>query len=165
MNPFQVLLYVGMICTTDARTMCGVKYLYNYDGDTAKFDLVGQGHPIFSANMDVRLHGIDAPEIDGKGPCEAKRAVEARDFARDIMMKAKRIDLQLLAKDKYFRLLADVVADGYSVAQKMVDAKLAIGYDGGTKLKVDWCKSPPVVGKTDVPPSPLPEPTPAMRQL
>lgn len=163
MNPFTVLLYLGLGCTTDCRTICGVKLVSTYDGDTMTFNLP-QGsvpHPIFNLDMPVRMIGVDAPEMDSKSTCEAKKAVEAKNFTTDALQKAKSIHLFHLARDKYFRLLADVVVDGRSLNQRLVDAKLAVGYDGGTKLKVDWCKNPPVIqGVVEPTPEPVPTTSP-----
>ena len=41
-------------------------------------------------------------------------------------------------RGKYFRILADVYADGVSVADELIKNDFAVKYDGGTKI--DWCK-------------------------
>lgn len=140
MNPLVAAIYLSLACSTDCRTICAVEVLAVHDGDTFTVNLPGQGHPIFTKEIGVRMLGVDAPELDSKEPCEAKKAIEARDFSRNILTKAKKVDLQLMARDKYFRILSDVVADGKSVGQQLIDARLAVPYDGNTKPKRDWCK-------------------------
>lgn len=142
-NLFTVLMFAGMACVPDLKTICGAKFVDAYDGDTFNIDLPGQGHPVFTVNIPVRMLGIDAPEMDSKDPCELKKALEAKTFTKNILSGAKRIDLHFVQRDKYFRILAVPVVDGLSVPQQLADAKLAVGYDGATKPKVDWCSIPP----------------------
>ncbi len=42
--------------------------------------------------------------------------------------------------DKYGRILAHVYYQNENLSQFMIDNKLAVEYDGGTKLVVDWKK-------------------------
>jgi len=42
-----------------------------------------------------------------------------------------------LQRGKYFRIVANVVVDGVSLGQELLDNKLAYEYSGGKKLK--WC--------------------------
>lgn len=145
MNLFTVLMFVGVSCTNDWHTICGAKFIENYDADTFKVNLPGHGHEIFTQNLDIRILGIDAPEMDSLDKCEVEKAKEAREYSKLALTKAKKIDLHYVARDKYFRILAIPVLDGMSLAQLLVDAKLAVGYDGGTKQKIDWCTNPPRV--------------------
>ncbi|SMN17434.1 hypothetical protein CRYPA_1695 [uncultured Candidatus Thioglobus sp.] len=39
-----------------------------------------------------------------------------------------------LQKGKYFRVVANVLVDGVSLGQELLDNKLAYRYDGGRKL-------------------------------
>jgi len=43
-----------------------------------------------------------------------------------------------MKRGKYFRIVADVSIDGKSLAKSLINAKLAVIYDGGKKTK-DWC--------------------------
>jgi endonuclease YncB( thermonuclease family) len=65
-------------------------------------------------------------------------ALEARDFVRAKLANAKEIKLTNLQRGKYFRVVANVVVDGVSLEQELLDNKLAYSYDGGKKLS--WCK-------------------------
>jgi endonuclease YncB( thermonuclease family) len=97
-------------------------------------------NPFFSPIL-VRINGIDAPEIRSRDACEKARAIEAREFLKGILDKAARIDLVNVKKDKYFRLLADVQADGVDVGTEILQKKLARPYHGEAKTAFDWCSS------------------------
>ena len=43
----------------------GAVYVQNYDGDTVTFNLPGL-HPIIGEKINIRVNGIDTPEIRGK---------------------------------------------------------------------------------------------------
>lgn len=72
-------------------------------------------------------------------PCERAAAVVAQQLVRDQLSRAQRVDLERVQRDKYFRILADVRADGESVAQMLISQGLAYPYNGGTKQRIDWC--------------------------
>jgi micrococcal nuclease len=58
----------------------------------------------------------------------------------DILKDAEQIVLRNMERGKYFRVAADVVVDGENLADMLVEAGVAIRYDGGTKTK-NWCGS------------------------
>lgn len=103
-----------------------------YDGDTFKANIC-HIHPIIGEKISVRIAGIDTPEIRGKTEREKRLAIKARDFAEAKLRCAKQVSLRHIRRDKYFRLLADVYCDGQNLAQALIDAKLAVPYDGGKK--------------------------------
>ena len=125
-------------CEHDRKTFRCVKYIRNYDADTITFEIKGV-HPLFGENISVRVLGIDTPEIKTKDNCEKETARVARNMIESILKKAKRIDLANVDRDKYFRILADVIVDGRSIKDILLKNQLAVAYDGGTKAKVDWC--------------------------
>ena len=84
------------------------------------------------------MNGIDTPEIRGKCQYEKDLALKARDFVRNKLADAKEIKLTNLQRGKYFRVVANVLVDGVSLEQELLDNKLAYRYDGGKKLS--WCK-------------------------
>ena len=116
-----------------------VNYLRNYDGDTITFD-IPKIHPLFGRKMSIRLQGVDTAEIRTKDVCEKIAAHEAKAFVEEKLSKAKTIHLLDVSKGKYFRLVADVIFDGVSLSKVLLNRKLAIPYDGGTKPVVDWCR-------------------------
>jgi len=94
-------------------------------------------HPLFGDHIPVRLLGIDTPEIRGQCDKEKALAREARDFVRALLSGAKEIRLVEASREKYFRVLGRLIADGEDVSQALVNARLARAYDGGTKEP--WC--------------------------
>ena len=101
------------------------------DGDTFKVYLACR-YKVFCRAVSVRVRGIDTPELKSKDPAEKERAKQARQFTRDFLTNRK-ITLKQCSKDKYFRLLCNVYADGKSLSSALLEAKLAVPYDGGTK--------------------------------
>ena len=67
--------------------------------------------------------------------CEAEKAAayEARDMLAERLRHAKAIDLREVQRGKYFRLVAEVIADGKNMSDWMLALGLAWPYDGGTR--------------------------------
>lgn len=127
-------------CIHDKDTFRCVKYVRNYDADTITFNVPGV-HPIIGEKINVRVSGVDTPEVKTKFACEKQKARDAKRLVENLLKHAKRIDLTGVSRDKYFRINADVVIDGKSLSSYLLKNGLAYSYDGGTKKKVDWCKS------------------------
>ena len=113
------------------------KVISVYDGDTFRVDIASLP-PIVGKNIAIRVNGVDTPEIRGKCQYEKNLALEARDFVRGKLANAKEIKLTNLQRGKYFRVVANVLVDGVSLEQELLDNKLAYRYDGGKKA--GWCK-------------------------
>ena len=112
------------------------KVISVYDGDTFRVD-IDSLPPIVGKNIPIRLNGVDTPEIQGKCQYEKDLALKARDFVRNKLANAKEIKLTKLQRGKYFRVVADVMIDGVSLEQELLDNKLAYKYTGGKKSS--WC--------------------------
>ena len=109
-------------------------YISNYDGDTITFNL----HPIIGKKIRVRLNGIDTPEIKGKCDKEKYDAEQAREMVGDILKDAEKITLKNMQKGNYFRIASDMIVDGESLGDMLIDAGMAIRYDGRKKTH-KWC--------------------------
>lgn len=133
-------------CEHDALNFHCVKFLKNYDGDTLTF-FIPNVHPLLGEKISIRVRGVDTAERKGKHPCEKDRALAAQELIGKTLESAKRIDLVNVDRDKYFRILADVQADGKSIKDILVGANLGYDYNGGTKQNVNWCE----FGKKRVP--------------
>ncbi len=116
----------------------GAIYVRNYDGDTITFTLPNL-HPIIGKKIAVRVNGIDTPEIRGKCDKEKYDAEQAKGMVEDFLKDAERIDLKSMGRGKYFRIVADVCADGENLAEALVDSGMAVRYDGG-KRNGRWCE-------------------------
>jgi endonuclease YncB( thermonuclease family) len=125
-------------CSHDSHNFRCVEVLKNYDGDTITVNIPNV-HPLLGEKISVRILGIDTPEIRTTNECEKKAGRIARNLVSNILMSAKKVDLVAVQRDKYFRVLGNVIADGKSLKDILLKNKLAYSYDGGTKQNVDWC--------------------------
>lgn len=95
----------------DENTYCGNIYKYN-----------------------IRLAGIDTPEIRSSNPDEKKRALEIRDIMREQILD-KFVYIKCGKFDKYGRLLGDIYNEEQTVHYNkwLIDEGYAQIYGGGTK--------------------------------
>ena len=113
-----------------------------YDGDTITIasKMPYENSPLFRFN--VRLNGIDTPEIKSNNENEKLLAKTARDSLSQLIMY-KNITLQNVKNEKYGRILADVYLDDLHINQWMVDQQFAVAYDGKTKHSpISWNANP-----------------------
>lgn len=108
------------------------KVIKVYDGDTitiaSRFPWTNG--PIYRFN--VRLNGIDSPEIKGASENEKELAKKSRDALSHLIM-GKIVDLKNVSTEKYGRVLADVYLDKVNLCEWMLEHGYAVKYDGGTK--------------------------------
>lgn len=106
-----------------------------YDGDTITIAFKPfTNEPVYKYN--IRLSGVDTPEIRTSNPDEKKKAIEVRDALREKILD-KFIYIKCCKFDKYGRLLAEIF-DEYkkeSMNAWLIKNKYAYKYDGGTKQK------------------------------
>ena len=57
----------------------------------------------------------------------------------DILRDAEQITLKNMERGKYFRIAADVYVDGESLGDMLIEAGMAVRYDGGKKTH-KWCE-------------------------
>lgn len=129
----------GTPCLHDETSLNCVKYIKNYDGDTVTVD-IPDIHPLFGKNIHVRVRGVDTAEIKTEDSCEKSIARTTQRLVKSLLSGASQIHLKNIDRDKYFRILADIVFDGQSLAEILIRNRLAVAYDGGAKPKVDWCQ-------------------------
>ncbi len=132
-----ILLSIQTQAAPQYGTVTVSKVISVYDGDTFRVNIASLP-PIVGKNIAIRVNGVDTPEIRGKCEYEKNLALKARDFVRGKLSNAKEIKLTNLQRGKYFRVVANVVVDGISLEQELLDNKLAYRYSGGKKLS--WCK-------------------------
>lgn len=103
------------------------------DGDTVKVRLVGE-MPDFFRVQSVRLRHCDTPELRDKRPEMAAKAREARDFVMARITPGMRLTLSDVGRDKYGgRLVADIEVEGEDLCRSLLEAGLAVPYEGGRK--------------------------------
>ena len=113
-----------------------------YDGDTIHIvGFVINNPQLFK--FSVRLAGIDCPEMkSGKSldTTEKSVAILAQQYISNIV-DGNNVLLQNVSLDKYGRLLADVYCKEIHLNKGLVNARLAVCYEGGTKTSpVSWKK-------------------------
>ena len=108
------------------------------DGDTVEVRArVWLGHEVRTR---VRLDGIDAPELRGQCLRERRLAARARDFLTSRLLSgAQTVLLREVRHGKFAgRVLARLeTAEGRDLGRDLVDAGLAVPYDGRTRPT--WC--------------------------
>jgi endonuclease YncB( thermonuclease family) len=110
---------------------------YAYDGDTIYILLPGLPGEI--AQMSVRVRGVDTPEMRGKCPMEKELASKARDYARQSLKHAQKVEFCEPEWGRYGgRVVASVRIDGRALDQELINNGLARAYDGKTK-RAPWC--------------------------
>ena len=104
-----------------------------YDGDT--FTAFVEGHnPITGKPVNIRIRGIDTPELKSSEPHIKEKAERAKALAVKILTNSNKIILYNVSlEDKYGRMLATVFCDGTDLAQLLLNRQLAKSYDGKTK--------------------------------
>ena len=111
-----------------------------YDGDTITIasKLPYPDSPMY--RFQVRLAGIDCPEIKGPDENEKFMALCAKKEMTDLVLH-KNVILKNVSIEKYGRLLADVYINNTHLNEHMLKNRLAITYDGTTKKsQIDWKK-------------------------
>ena len=101
----------------------------NYDGDTftARIDL-GFGMSVVKT---VQLEGVDAPGLNAKPEAVRALAERARREAAAFLKRAKRIVLRSTTWERRQRdAVGDLVADGKSLSEWLVEMRYAIPHDG-----------------------------------
>lgn len=111
---------------------------YAYDGDTIYVNIPDLPGEI--AEMSVRVRGVDTPEIRAKCKTEKSLASKARDFARQSLKSAKRVEFCEPEWGRYGgRIVASVRIDGRALDQELINQGFARPYDGKTKRQ-PWCQ-------------------------
>jgi endonuclease YncB( thermonuclease family) len=103
-----------------------------HDGDTLYLD-INCYPPIIGKHIGVRVNGIDTPELHDQRLEIKALSEKARDYLKGKIAKAKIIQIQNPKRDKYFRILADVIIDGININKEMISLGLAKEYHGEKK--------------------------------
>lgn len=115
-------------CGNSSKNFCNVKVLSVYDGDTF-FVHIPKVHPLFGERLGVRVFGIDTPELRGGSNYEKAMAKKAKEFTKDMLDNAKKVDLNDCVKGKYFRIVCSIKCDDKDLGQELIKNKLAVPYN------------------------------------
>lgn len=129
------IIFLLFFCSQSFGYEFNVKYVSNYDGDTFMANIDGVPD-LLGKRIPIRIERIDTPEIKSSNECERRVANEAKVILFNLLSSAKQIKLINVKRDKYFRLDAEVLADGVNVSDELLSKKVAVEYGN----KVNWCK-------------------------
>lgn len=142
MNKFKVLL-CGLLFTFSA--MAATKYgpyeiqVTNvHDGDTVSANILIWPQIVIDTN--IRLKGIDTPEISSKSRCEKDLAIKARDFLDQTIKSSKKcilIDPNTTETKYAGRFGGDIICDGVDISNLLIKNGYAKPYNG--RKKEQWC--------------------------
>ena len=107
-----IFLFFPITCfTKEYQNFYNVKYIDNYDGDTitVEFIIFKKGKMQFIVRDDVRLRNIDAEEIKNRNIERKKIAIEQKEELGKRLKNAKRIDLLNCDREKYGRMLCELI--------------------------------------------------------
>lgn len=109
------------------------------DGDTVAFRADFLPAPL-KPELSIRVLGVDTPEKGHRAGCEkeAKAALAASEFTKQVVKNSKVIQIEIKSHDKYGgRVLGDVILDGKRLSVLLVENGHARPYKGDKKQS--WC--------------------------
>lgn len=109
------------------------------DGDTVAFHAPFLPDPL-KKELAIRVFGVDTPEKGHRAKCpqEAQRGEMASAFTKQQIASAQRRQVVLMDWDKFGgRVLGDVLLDGRSLRQMLIQNGFAREYYG--EAKKSWC--------------------------
>lgn len=134
----KILIPALLLLSSVSYAADNYKVLRVIDGDTVEISAPFLPKPL-KPEMGLRILGIDTPEKDFRAQCDSENKLghAATDFTTNLVKNAKRIKVEIVDKDKYFRLLGNLIIDGKSLADSLIENKLAREYHG--EKKESWC--------------------------
>ena len=137
------LLLVPSITLADYGSVTVDEVVSFTDGDTIRVT-VSDWPPIIGERIPVRISGINAPERRSRCDTEAEKererelAADARIYLVERLRSAETIELRRIERGSFFRIIAEVWADGENVGQEMLEAGHALPYVAGQSGQA-WC--------------------------
>ncbi len=138
-----ILLLALLPCFAFAKDKSGVLYdvviTRVKDGDTVAFQATWLPDPL-PKELAVRVFGVDTPEKGFRAKCpeEDARGQAATNFTKNAVSKSIKRQVLLMDWDKFGgRVLGDVILDGVSLRQMLIQNGFAREYYG--EAKQSWC--------------------------
>lgn len=116
-----------------------VKILRIIDGDTIVVEAPFLPSPL-KPELAIRVYGVDTPEKSWRGKCEYERDLGemASMYTETLIENTTKHEIDLIKWDKFGgRVLGDVILDGQSLRQALIDNGYAREYFG--EKKESWC--------------------------
>jgi endonuclease YncB( thermonuclease family) len=142
----KLLLAVLMVCSLPVVAQKQMpSAIYDFpitrvlDGDTVAFHAPFLPPPL-KQELSIRVFGVDTPEKGHRAKCpqEAQRGEMASAFTKQQIASAQRRQVVLMDWDKFGgRVLGDVLLDGRSLRQMLIQNGFAREYYG--EAKQSWC--------------------------
>ena len=106
------------------------------DGDTFVVD-IDQFPDLIGKHISVRVNGINTPELRGKCEREKELAIKTKERVESLLKTSDTIVLENLSRGSFFRIVADVIIDGVSLGEIILNESLATPYRPGSESP--WC--------------------------
>ena len=123
-NYFPEINYGKVVKVYDGDTITIVTVLFNGD--------VSPKSELYKFN--VRILGIDTPELKTKNVGEKELGILAKNALSDMILN-KVVKLENVSYEKYGRILCNLFLDNVNVSEWLVSNNHAVVYNGGTKVK------------------------------
>jgi endonuclease YncB( thermonuclease family) len=110
------------------------------DGDTIVVAAPFLPAPL-KPQLAVRIYGVDTPEKGARAQCpsEAARGEQATQYTKKLVASGQKHQMILYGWDKFGgRVLGDILVNGQSVRQGLIQTGLAREYYG--EAKQSWCQ-------------------------
>lgn len=143
MKRLLTLLLLPTIALADYGSVVVDEVTSIIDGDTIRVT-VNEWPPVIGHRIPVRISGINAPERRSRCDTEAEKererelAADARIYLVERLRGAETIELRRIERGSFFRINAEVWADGGDVGAEMLAEGHALPYQPGQGGKA-WC--------------------------
>ena len=102
------------------------------DGDTVDVD-IDLGFDTWLSKQRIRLYGLDTWESRTRDLEVKAKGLLAKEFTKQMVSEAEEIILISHGKGKYGRILGEVICDGVSLNDALIENGHAVKYYGGKK--------------------------------
>ncbi len=137
---YIVFLVVFVAFSAQAQTDYGpyrASLVRVIDGDSVVFDV--HLWPGLTQRVNIRVDGINAPELRSSSACERVAGAAAKSFMEMLLGEDKTIILEHVRLGKFAgRAIADIRVGGIDVAEKLLSSGHARPYSGGKRKP--WCR-------------------------
>lgn len=106
-----------------------------YDGDTITVGTNKKNSQGRYIKFSIRIAGIDCAEMKGGTESTRDKARKAKEYVTRRIFHQQVLIKPTNQKEKFGRMLAEVIYDGSSIAEELIEARLAHRYDGGEKIE------------------------------
>jgi endonuclease YncB( thermonuclease family) len=131
----KILLFLCLCSILHASDLYNWQVSRVVDGDTVEI-IVDFLPKELGSNLYIRVWGVDTPEKGwrAKSEREAQLGLSATQFTKDLIKNSKDIKIQVITWDKFGgRILGDIIIDGNSLRQSLLNNGYAREYYGTKK--------------------------------